>query len=80
METYPMEVERIDVVCAKSFPEVVAALEQYVPAADMSLIMQMIARHPSASEIGRAINTMVGEFGFMMLAKTGSGTTGFAAW
>jgi uncharacterized protein (DUF302 family) len=73
MGTYPMEVERVDVVCTKSFPEVAAALEQYVPAADTSLILRMIASRLSGAEIERAIANMVGEFGFMVLAKVDQG-------
>jgi len=73
METYCMEVERIGVVSSKPFGEVVAALEQHVPIADMPVILRMIASRLSAQEIERAIGGMVGELGFLVLAKLDQG-------
>jgi hypothetical protein len=64
-ETYRMEVKRIDVVSSKPFGEVVAALEQHVPIADMSVILRIIASRLSAQEIERAIGGMLGELGFL---------------
>jgi hypothetical protein len=80
MGTYPMEVERVAVVCRRSFPEVAGALEQYVPAAAMSLIVRMIASRLSAAETEQAIARMFGGFGFMMLAKLDQGPMVSPAW
>jgi uncharacterized protein (DUF302 family) len=73
METYRMDVERVDVLATKSFSEVVATLERHVPIGDMSTILRMIASRPSAQEIERAIGNMVGDLGFIVLAKLDQG-------
>ena len=73
METYRMDVERVDVVSPRPFSEVVATLERHVPIADLSVILRMIASRSSAQEIERTIGNMVGELGFMVLAKLDQG-------
>ena len=73
METYRMKVERVDVVYTKSFFEVVTALERHVPMSDLSVTLRMIASRASAREMERAIGNMVGDSGFMVLAKLDQG-------
>ena len=48
-------------------------MEQHVPIADMPVILRMIASRLSAQEIERAIGGMVGELGFLVLAKLDQG-------
>jgi len=73
LDTYNLRVERIDVISTRSFSEVVATLEKNVPIADMSVILGMLAKRPSAGEIERVISDMVGELGFVVLAKLDQG-------
>jgi len=73
MGAHHIEVERIDVTSTKPFAEVVATLEKHVPIADMPAILKMITSRLSAPEIERTIGDMVGELGFVVLAKLDQG-------
>ena len=70
METYRMEVERIDVVSSQTLWR---GRGRFGPIADMSVILRMIASRLGAQEIERAIGGMVGELGFLVLAKIDQG-------
>jgi uncharacterized protein (DUF302 family) len=73
METFRFELERIDAPSKKSFSEMTAALEEQVPSADVSTFAQMITLRLDAQEIARAIDGMVGDLGFLVLAKIDQG-------
>lgn len=73
MGAHHMEVERVDVISTKPFAEVVTTLEQHVPIADMPAILKMITSRLTAQEIERTIGGMVGELGFLVLAKLDQG-------
>ena len=73
MAALRFEVERIDVVSRKSFPEVVAALEAEVPAADIAVFVRLSTARASAPEIEKVVAGMVGDLGFLTLVKLDQG-------
>ncbi len=74
MNMYRFEVERFDYPSSKrTFEQVIAAFEQKVPAADLAQFAQLVASKAPATEIETAVEAMVGDLGFLHLAKLDQG-------
>jgi hypothetical protein len=74
MKTYRSEVERLDYPLPnRTFEEAIAAFERAVPAADLTRFAQLVAARAPATEIEHVVRTMVGDLGFMHLAKLDQG-------
>jgi len=73
MEAYSFAGERIDVPSQTSFPEITGALETHVPSADLTAFARLVIDRAGVDEVERAIDGMVGEPGFLMLARIDQG-------
>ncbi len=73
MRTVQFKVERVEVDSKKSFEETVAAFDKKVPAADLFAIAGMISSRATVQEIENTIQAMVGDLGFVVLAKLDQG-------
>ena len=73
MNTTRFEVERFDYLSSKTFEQVIAALEQQVPRADLPKLSQLVVLQAPAGEIEKAVQAMVGNLGFMHFAKLDQG-------
>ena len=72
-KTQRYEVERIDILLQRTFPEACAALEEQAPKADVAAFVKMVTSGWDARRIELAIQGMVGELGFMILGKLEQG-------
>ena len=73
MHTVHFEVRRIDVVSDKPFEKMVSAFEQRVPVADTSVFDRLTEKRAGVPEIERAVESMAGDLGFMVLRKLDQG-------
>jgi uncharacterized protein (DUF302 family) len=73
MNTTRYEVERFDYPSLKTFEQVIAALEQQVPRADLPKLSQLVVSQAPAGEIEKSVQAMVGDLGFMHFAKLDQG-------
>ena len=73
MNTTRFEVERFDYPSSKTFEQVIAALEQQVPRADLPKLSQLVVLQAPAGEIEKTVQAMVGDLGFMHFAKLDQG-------
>ena len=73
MNTTRFEVERFDYPSSKTFEQVIAALEQQVPRADLPKLSQLVVLQAPAGEIEKTVLAMVGDLGFMHFAKLDQG-------
>jgi uncharacterized protein (DUF302 family) len=73
MTTTRFEVERFDYPSAKPFEEVIVAIEQKVPGADLAKLSQLVVAQAPTREIEEAVCAMVGDLGFMHFAKLDQG-------
>ena len=73
MKTHEFRVERIEAASRRSFAATVAAFEEKIPAADVSLFVQLINANASAAHVEQAVQNMAGDLGFMRFAKIDQG-------
>jgi uncharacterized protein (DUF302 family) len=73
MYTYNFQGRRIAVPANKSFAEVLAAFEGRVPVQDVSVLNGLATSQASRQQIEDAVQKMVGDLGFMVLAKLDPG-------
>jgi uncharacterized protein (DUF302 family) len=73
VNTIRFEVERVDYPSSKTFEQVIAALEQQVPRADLPRLSQLVVLQAPAGEIEKTVQAMVGDLGFMQFAKLDQG-------
>jgi len=73
MKAHEFAVVRVDVVTRRPFAEVVTRLEQKIPSADLATLNRLVHSQASASEIENSVKAMVGNLGFMILAKLEQG-------
>ncbi len=65
--------ERVEVISTKSFSETIAAFERRIPMADSTAFGRLVADDASTREIEDVIEGMVGDLGFLILAKLDQG-------
>ncbi len=73
MTTRRFEVERMEVDSRRFFEDLATALEARVPAADPAVFRELVTSGASAAEIERKVSSLVGELGFVTLAKVDPG-------
>ena len=73
MKTHEFAGRRLDVAATKSFAEVVASFEHRVPSQDVPTIAGLINSRASRRQIEDAVQHMVGDLGFLVLAKVDQG-------
>jgi uncharacterized protein (DUF302 family) len=73
MTSLAVRVERVDVLCGRPFSDTIAVFERQVPRADISAMNGLVTSQASAAEVQTRIAAMVGELGFMILAKVDQG-------
>jgi hypothetical protein len=62
------EVERVEATTRKPFAEAIAAFERKVPAGDVATLARLAQSRAMGAEIEKAVERLVGDVGFMMLA------------
>src|SRR5262249_57190958 len=73
MSTRHVTIEHVDLTTHRTFEEARAILERNVPVADVQRFVALVASRASAAEIESAVAGMVGDLGFMVLAKLDQG-------
>src|SRR5260370_38368371 len=69
VSTHAFEAQRIDISSAKPFPFTLAALEKRVPPADLPELTRLASSRAGPQGIEDAVQVMVGDSGFIRLAK-----------
>jgi uncharacterized protein (DUF302 family) len=67
--THTFEARRVDISSAKPFPFTLAALEKRVPPADLPELTRLASSRAGPQGIEDAVQVMVGDSGFIRLAK-----------
>ena len=73
MEKYHFYGERIEVTSTKKFSETIAEFERRIPMVDSSAFARLVAADANTREIQDAVESMVGDLGFLILAKLDQG-------
>ncbi len=73
MNKFNFDGERVEVTSTKSFSETIAAFERRIPMADISVFARLVAAAANAKEIENIVEGMVGDLGFLIVAKIDQG-------
>lgn len=73
MKKFRFDGERVEVTSTKTFSETIAAFEHRIPMADSSAFARLVAADANTREIEDVVDGMVGDLGFLILAKLDQG-------